>query len=438
MEPSILIIGAGTFGTSTAYHLAQTYKDASKVTIIDRSPSPPKPAASIDANRIIRTDYPSKLYCDLACEAIHSWFWSLELVGWLMLDEKGSTLSDRIIETFLERGSTQAERLDLNKLDERWPLLRGTETAGFNSSYFNCEAGWCDAASATASFMSAAQKKGVKRVTGRVVELLLDTKAGKIRGARTEDGKEYLADKIVLATGAWTSMILSPIEDALNLPDKDRIERQVQATGIAAAYYRLSEEEVSQFTAANLPVIVYGGKGEVIPPSKSNRLLKISNSKRGIINTITTKSGSKISVPCSDESQYNVPAFIKRETEDIIASKVLPDFVRGKQPEYWRICWDAQTPDENFLMCRHPDEKLGNLYLAVGGSFHAYKFLPNAGKYMLNVLAGEGNGPEKDKAWGWKVEGEFKDEHQFGLLIEKTVSKKELRDLQAADCRSRL
>lgn len=78
-EPTVLIIGAGTFGTSTAFHLANTYKDASRVTVVDRSTSPPKPAASIDVNRIIRTDYPSKLYCDLANEAIHSWFWSLEL-----------------------------------------------------------------------------------------------------------------------------------------------------------------------------------------------------------------------------------------------------------------------------------------------------------------------------------------------------------------------
>jgi glycine/D-amino acid oxidase-like deaminating enzyme len=45
-EPTILIIGAGTFGTSTAYHLAKTYKDPSKVTVVDRAPSPPKPAAS--------------------------------------------------------------------------------------------------------------------------------------------------------------------------------------------------------------------------------------------------------------------------------------------------------------------------------------------------------------------------------------------------------
>ena len=31
------------------------------------------------------------------------------------------------------------------------------------------------------------------------------------------------------------------------------------------------------------------------------------------------------------------------------------------------------------------------------------RFLPNAGKYMLNVLNGKSNGEEKDKAWAWKT-----------------------------------
>lgn len=290
-----------------------------------------------------------------------------------MLDEEGSTLSERILETFVERGSTQAERVKLNELDKRWPILKGTETAGFKSSYFNPEAGWADASSATASLMSAAEKKGVRRVTGHVVELLLDAKNGKIRGVCTEDGRHITADKIVLAAGAWTSMLLSPIEDALDIPDEDRIERQVQATGVAAAYYTVSSDEVSLLTKPDLPVLVYGGRGEVIPPSDKNRILKFSDSKRTFINTVTTKTGKKISVPCSDQDQFNIPESIKRETEDIIASKVLPDFARGKQPAWWRICWDAQTPTEDFLMCKHPNKTLGNLYLAVGGSFHAYK-----------------------------------------------------------------
>lgn len=296
-------------------------------------------------------------------------------VGWLMLDEEGSTLSERILATFSQRGSTQAERVQLNELDKRWPVLKGTEISGFQSAYFNCEAGWADAASATASFMSAAEKRGVRRVTGHVIELLLDASNGKIRGVRTSDGKEFIADKIVLATGPWTSIMLSPIEDALDIPDKARVECQLQATGVAAAYYRISDEETSRLTKANLPVIVYGGKGEVIPPGSKNNLLKISNSQRTVINTITTKTGKKISVPCSDVDQYVVPKSIQRETEAIIASKVLPDFVRDKKPEYWRIAWDSQTPSEDFLICKHPHAQLGNLFFAAGGSFHSYKLV---------------------------------------------------------------
>lgn len=37
----------------------------------------------------------------------------------------------------------------------------------------------------------------------------------------------------------------------------------------------------------------------------------------------------------------------------------------------------------------------------------AHRFLPNIGKYMLNVLQGHSNGPDKDKAWGWKTQAEL-------------------------------
>ena len=381
MEPSVLIVGAGTFGTSTAYHLALSYKDASRVTIIDRSQSPPKPAAAIDINRVIRTDYPSSLYCNLAYEAIHAWFWSLELgpffhkVGWMMMDEEGSNLSERVRKVFHDRGSHQTEDVALDKLHERWDILKGTETRGFQNAYFNPEAGWCNAAAATASIMKAAEKRGVKRLTGDVKELLLDTGTGRIKSVCTADGQYLTADKIVLATGAWTSSMLSPIEDALNIPEQDRVERQVKATGAVAAYYRVSEEETKRLSDSKLPIVVYGGVGEVIPPSNEDHLVKYSNSRGSFTNTITTRSGRKISAPPSDRSQNLVPEKLKRETEEVIASKVMPELTRGKQADYWRICWDALTPTEDWLLCKHPHPKLSNLYLAVGGSFHSYKFV---------------------------------------------------------------
>lgn len=449
MEPIILIVGAGTFGTSTAYHLAQSYKDASRVTVIDRSPSPPKPAASVDVNRIIRTDYASPLYCNLAYEAIHAWFWSIELghlfhkTGWLMMDEQGSGLSDRILQVFRDRGSTQTEHVSLDRMAERWDFLQGTVTKGFNKAYFNPEAGWCDAASATASFMNAAVKRGVKRVTGNVTDLLLDQRSGRIEGVRTADGQRFTADKVVLATGAWTSSLLSPIEDSLDIPELDRVERQVQATSIVSSYYTLHEDEVDHLVRSKMPVIVYGQIGEVIPPSKDNKTLKYNNSRARIINTVTTESGHRISVPAADDSQHIVPEDLMNETRDMLVSNVVPNLTRGKQPDHWRMCWDALSPTEDWLLCRHPHAKLRNLFLAVGGSFHSYKcvpprsenlwlyadnisvacrFLPNAGKYMLNVLNGKSNGTEKDNAWAWKSGA------VWTATLEKTGPKRELKE----------
>ena len=380
MDATVLIIGAGTFGTSTACHLAQRYHDASRITVIDEFLSPPKPAASVDINRVIRTDYPDSMYCDLAIEAIHPWFWSIELgqhfhkTGWVMIDEKGSDLAKRIRHVYQERGSTQTSEISAEELDKRWAFLEGTDTSGFGDVYWNPEAGWCDAANATASFMVAAERRGVKRITAKVAELLLDAKCGRIEGVRTTDGRRFTADKVVLAVGAWTSNMLSPVEDQLEIPERHRVEHQVKATGTVSAYYKLSDEEFERLANANMPIIVYGSQGEVIPPSTrdGSKYLKYNNSQTTFINTVTTESGHKISVP-ADRSQNDVPNGIKRETERNLTTKLLPDFTFGKQAEYWRICWDAVTPSEDLLLCKHPHAKLSNLYLATGGSFHGYK-----------------------------------------------------------------
>jgi sarcosine oxidase/L-pipecolate oxidase len=57
------------------------------------------------------------------------------------------------------------------------------------------------------------------------------------------------------------------------------------------------------------------------------------------------------------------------------------------------------------LIDRHADSRLGNLYFAVGGSFHFYKFLPTIGKYVANVLESVENDSGRDSAWSWKSTG---------------------------------
>lgn len=81
----------------------------------------------------------------------------------------------------------------------------------------------------------------------------------------------------------------------------------------------------------------------------------------------------------------------------------IPQILEGnRRPDYYRLCWDSISSDQHPRITRHPNAKLSNLYLAVGGSFHCYKFLPVIGKYVVNVLNDVTNGSQKDEAWAWK------------------------------------
>lgn len=61
----VLIIGGGTFGLSTAYHLAKSgYTD---VTVLDKSQFlPSEDSAGNDLNKIIRAEYEDPWYAELA------------------------------------------------------------------------------------------------------------------------------------------------------------------------------------------------------------------------------------------------------------------------------------------------------------------------------------------------------------------------------------
>ncbi|KAH7390487.1 FAD dependent oxidoreductase [Pyrenochaeta sp. MPI-SDFR-AT-0127] len=397
-SPSILIVGAGVFGTSAAYHLSLTHPCPSKITVLDRSPFPPHHAASTDINKIVRADYTSRFYMDLAYEALEAW------KTWPVLqDHEESDVFERIRKNFRDRGSDDTSDIAIDVgLRSNWQGILSEvdlEEPTIAKGYWNPKAGWADAAKAMQRLMEAATSRGVKYDCGDVDRLVLADDG--VRGVKTQDGRIYEADKVLLATGAWTSELLSPIEDELRVSDEDRVEKQVTAA-----------------------VIVYGDRGEIIPPPADSHLLKFTHS-RSFTNTTLTPSSHKVSVPPSGP-QTSVPLKLQQETLDCMIKKTMPNFA-SRTPDYWRLCWDAITPSQDQLMTRHPHPQLGNLFLAVGGSFHSWKFLPTIGKYIANVLHGVSNGEERDKRWQWKTahfEGRGAHEH--------VVPKRELSDLTDA------
>ncbi|KAL2419341.1 L-pipecolate oxidase [Exophiala dermatitidis] len=440
LECDVLILGAGIFGTSTAYHLSldRNRDYASKITVLDRAQAPSPDAASSDINKIVRADYSKTFYMNLAYEAMESWIHSPLLspyfhqTGWVMLDEQESDLADRIRRNFRESGrpDTSADiTLEQVKADSSWGgVLSGIDTAGYGKAYTNSSAGWADASAAVEAMMKEAIKAGVKYEVGEIVELLYEQDdgtggagrgggGGRVTGVRTADGRTFCGEKIVLATGAWTPWLMAPLEKQLKIPYEDSIRKQIQAAGVCVASFRLSEDEARYYS--QMPVLVYGAKGEVIPPNK-DRFLKFTNANTFLNSQPHPQTGALVSVPSPE--QKTVPEALKRQSIDIIRQRIPQILADGRMPDDWRICWDAISPDQNQLIARHPDPRLSNLYFATAGSFHSWKFLPNIGKYVVNVLAGKSNGPEKDGAWAWKKEWAGRGAH------EKVLPKGELRD----------
>lgn len=68
---SYVIVGAGNFGAATALTLAK--RGDVRVTLVDTAPYPNPRAAFHDVNKIVRDDYPDKLYMRMLVKAMLRW-----------------------------------------------------------------------------------------------------------------------------------------------------------------------------------------------------------------------------------------------------------------------------------------------------------------------------------------------------------------------------
>lgn len=252
-----LIVGAGTFGASTALHLKQYHPDAS-VILLDRTPFPCPSAAGHDLNKIVRADYEDTLYMELALEAMQQWKTDSELKKYYHETGKlfagTETEGRKFVENFEKvLGRSPATILDLSEAKGRFGgVFKDGDWSGVDSCTFNPEAGWADAEEALRSVIQEAVDLGVEYRPSSVGKVLFNS-YGRCVGVQTTDRKdrEILADRIVLCTGAYTAEILA--ESAPDRPELQVGDRMV-AAGAAMCLFRIPETEMGKFASA--PVIV--------------------------------------------------------------------------------------------------------------------------------------------------------------------------------------
>lgn len=250
-----LIIGAGTFGASTALYLKKAHPEY-EVVLVDRVPFPCPYAAGHDLNKIIRAEYDDLLYMELAIEAIE--IWKSDPIFKPYYHETGILFAGipepglKVVENYKKlTGSSPAMILEPDEAKAKFDgLYRDGDWTGVTSCTWNPVAGWGDAEEALKNTIQAAIDLGVIYEAKSVTKVVFND-SGRCTGIETGDGATMTADHTVLCTGANTAELLAD-----SAPDKPEIQVQDRMVAAAATMclFKVPGKEMEKFVSA--PVIV--------------------------------------------------------------------------------------------------------------------------------------------------------------------------------------
>lgn len=437
---SILIIGSGVFGLSTAHSLSLDHRfSTSTITVLDRSPFPSPDGSSIDSSRIVRADYADISYARLCLDAQARWregWWGegeayhedgLVIAIKNAVDQgagdaaeehrhgvpnlTGGEYMRRSLENVkrigLEEGKDVEVLKDMAAVSTQFGQPDATKGDGVcmtfdaDVGYINRRSGWVDARAAMENIRRKTEETGrVKFITGQARRLIFtpDGEGGHhVSGAELVDDTSITADLTILAAGAWTPSLLD-------------MRGIASATGQVLGYIPLSPSE-SSILERN-PTILNESTGLfIITPSAS--VLKVARHGYGYANPTTIPNPEPpssssadqsitVSLPrtCWDDPSHCVPpegeaamrAFLSR-TFPSLASRPFTNT---------RLCWYTDTPHGDWIVSHHPSYK--GLFVATGGSGHAFKFAPVVGDCVVQRILGEEVKYGLGGKWDWPVE----------------------------------
>ncbi|KAI1406160.1 putative fructosyl amino acid protein [Hypoxylon fuscum] len=424
---SILIIGAGVFGLSTALALTKRPEFAStSLTILDRSPDPgvfpARDASSIDSSRIIRADYADPDYAALASEAQAHWRQTdpTSLGGEGRYTESGFILAadsgPMVREDGSPTGISYAKKSWVNALALAQKegrslgsihMLATPKTIGLVSrtggefadwGYLNDASGWADAERSMKWFYEQVAATGrITFVNGTAVNLETDEETKRVTGARLKDGSTLSADLVIAAAGAWTPTLVD-------------LSSQAVATGQVLGYLDLTEEE--QQKLEKIPVMLNISTGLfVIPPR--NRELKVARHGYGYLNPRPV-SNPPLGIPTSkpppklvsqphthlDDAALSIPREGEKALREALRKTIPWPELQDRPFSRTRLCWYTDTATGDWIIDYHPYWQ--GLFIATGGSGHAFKFLPVIGDKVVNCIMGKCPIEFQDK-WKWKI-----------------------------------
>ena len=362
MKPHVVVVGAGAFGGWTALYLRRR---GARVTLLDAWGPGNARASSGGETRVIRATYgPRAIYSRMAARALVLWKehearWRRQFyhrIGVLWLVESDDQYEKAAL-PILRDAKVDFEELAGPEAARRYPQINCERVRW---AIFERDGGYLTARRACAAVLD-----GFRAAGGDYREVAVrppQPDRGELTAVTLSDGTTLGADRFVFACGPWLGALFPDV-----VGDRVRpTQQEVFFFGTPAGDRRFTEEAMPVW-ADHGTRFMYG------IPGNEWRGFKIADDTRGPIFDPTA--GER--VPRAEALQT---------ARDYVAFRF--PALKGAPLLESRVCQYEESPDEHFIIDRHP--AAANAWLVGGGSGHGFKHGPAVGELVATaVLDGE-------------------------------------------------
>lgn len=355
------MVGAGAMGSAAAWRLARQGVD---VTLLEQFEQGHTRGGSHGSSRIVRLSYDDPFYVDLAATAYDRWA-ELEddcgeqLLAWTGVVDHGDPATVGALAAAMDERGHAVEMLDPDEAAERWPGLR-FET----SVLFHPRGGRAHADLALAALQRVAAEQGAEIRHGvEVATVVPGPAAVEVR----TPGETLRARQVVVAAGGWTGRLLDGLvalprltvtrEQPAHFPPGDPatpwpsfIHHQVEAASRGAATPRGTYGLAGQDGVK----VGFHAVGPVVDP-------------RAVPDGV-------------DEPRLReLQGYVKRWVPGVDAEQPTADG-----------CLYDLTDTADFIV-----DRVGSLTIAAGFSGHGFKFVPEIGRLIADLVLDAGVSPTR-------------------------------------------
>jgi sarcosine oxidase len=353
----VVVVGLGAMGAALAWRLARR---GLRVVGLDRFHPPHALGSTHGHSRIIREAYYEHpqyvpivqrafgLWAELEAEARTRLY---QPTGGLMIGPGDGALVGGA-RASADRHGVPVEAWTREELARRVPALMPPADA---IALFEPRAGVLDPERSVSALLSGASALGADLRFDTLVTGVEATASGAV--VRTQDGGRFEAERVVLAAGGWLTTLVPDL--ALPL----LVERAVQ--------YWFSTDGDRRYSPDALPIFL-------LEAPDGRMLYGLPDQGHGL----------KLAEHHSGET--TTADAVRREVESHEPERFVEfaaPFVPGLgAPSATAVCLYTNTPDEHFILDRHPRHE--QIYLLSACSGHGFKFAPAIGELVADDLDG--------------------------------------------------